>query len=63
MLKGFDPGNGKWYENLKEHITKQSDKGLESQTKKRIQDQAKGIASGPNNAFVMRDESFRDNNC
>ena len=37
-LKGFDPGNGKWYDNMKEHITKQAPKDLESETKKRVED-------------------------
>jgi hypothetical protein len=37
-LKAFDPGNGKWYKNIKEHVTKQAPKGLEPTTKKLIQD-------------------------
>ena len=37
--KAFDPGNGKWYENIKEHVTKQAQKGdTEDITKKLVQD-------------------------
>ena len=38
MGTAFDPGNGKVYKNIKEHITKKTDKGLEPMTKKLIQD-------------------------
>jgi len=37
-LRGFDPGNMKWYDNNKEHVTKKANKGLEPTTKKLIQD-------------------------
>ncbi|MBN1366758.1 MAG: hypothetical protein JW967_02390 [Dehalococcoidales bacterium] len=37
-LKGFDPGNMKWYDNIKEHVTKQVPKGnMEDITKKKVQ--------------------------
>jgi len=40
MKGAFDPGNLKPYKNIKEHITKQAQKGgLEEVTKKLIQEQ------------------------
>ena len=42
MTKAFDPGNGKFYKNIKEHITKQAQNGdLGDKTKKRVQDMMK----------------------
>lgn len=41
MTKAFDPGNGKWYKNVKEHVTKQANNNgdLEDLTKKLMQEQ------------------------
>ncbi len=37
-LKGFDPGNGKWYDNMKEHVTKQAKEGnIEDKTKEKVE--------------------------
>ncbi len=42
MSKAFDPGNGEWYENIKEHVTKQAQKGgFEEVTKKLVEDNMK----------------------
>jgi hypothetical protein len=44
MTRGFDPANGKFYKNIKEHITKQGKNGgLGDQTKKLIQDQMEAV--------------------